>query len=298
MNRPAKIFSAFLISVVIMACSIADIPAPVPDQQNVVTIVASTIQAITAAAPASTPLAPTSLPPIQTSGILISFKNVSLVIPNGLASGAAGEQAAEVNANSGAPWEVAPAHVKLTFKGYPLQGTLWEPSLHFYPANQFSTMDDGAAQIITKLKSVISNPTSLPDHLPFLPMVNANQMFYAQAKIIQFKNGTGIRYITQFDQAYLPINNHDLFYTFQGLTGDGSYYISLTLPVNSPVLPADNNPNSPVPSGGVAFDQNDFSKFPLYISDLTGILNSASSDSFTPSLSTMDELVKSIAVNP
>jgi hypothetical protein len=174
---------------------------------------------------------------------------------------------------------------------------MWEASLHFYPAQQFSAMDDGAAQIITSLKSVISNPSSLPGHLPFLPLINAQQDFYAQAQVLQFKNGTGIRYITQFDQAPLPINNQEMFYTFQGLTSDGNTYISLTLPIHSPVLPADNNPNSPVPAGGVAVDQNDFSKFPQYLSAVTGVLNSASADSFSPALSTMDELVNSISVN-
>ena len=296
MNRPAKIFSAFITTLVILGCSLASNSTPAPDTQNVATIVAGTIEAITAAPPAATPIPPTALPPTQASGIPISFQNVSLVIPTGLANGAAGEQVAEVNANNGAPWEVAPAHVKLTFKGYPLQGTMWEPTLHFYPTQQFSAMDDGAEQIITSLKSVISNPSSLPGHLPFLPLINAQQDFYAQAQVLQFKNGTGIRYITQFDQAPLPINNQEMFYTFQGLTSDGKTYLSLTLPISSPVLPADNNPNSPVPSGDVAFDQNDFSKFPQYISDVTGVLNSATPGSFSPSLSTMDELVKSISV--
>jgi len=283
---------------VILGCDLSSNPTPAPDTQNVATIVAGTIAAITVAPPAATPLPPTVLLPAQASGIPISFQNVSLVIPTGLANGAAGEQVAEVNANNGAPWEVAPAHVKLTFKGYPLQGTMWEASLHFYPAQQFSAMDDGAAQISTSLKSVIGNPSSLPGHLPFLPLINAQQDFYAQAKVLQFKNGTGIRYITQFDQAPLPVNNQEMFYTFQGLTSDGNTYLSLTLPISSPVLPANNNPNSPVPTGGIAFDQNDLSKFPQYLSAVTGVLNSASPGSFSPSLSTMDELVNSIGVTP
>ena len=287
-----KVIFVFTSVLFILACSLTASPS-------------SATQTPIISPPGNTPLsAPTNSPVAQPTntvapeGLQVTFASVSLVIPIGLAHGATGEQVAEVNANNGAPWEVAPAHVKLTFNGYPLPGTMWEPVLHSYPAVQFSTMDDGAAQSITSLKSVISGPTSLPNHLPFLPLINAGQVFYAHAQILQFKNGTGISYITQFDQAPLPINNHELFYTFQGLTRDGNYYISLTLPINSPLLPADNNPNSPVPSGGVAFDQNDFSKFTKYLSDVINLLNSASPDSFSPPLPTMYKLVNSISVTP
>jgi hypothetical protein len=287
-----KVIFVFTSVLFILACSLTASPSIV-SQTPIIT------------PPENTPLsAPTNSPltlPTNTvvpEGLQVTFANVSLMIPTDLAYGATGEQVAEVNANNGAPWEVAPAHLKLTLNGYPLPGTMWKPVLTSYPAVQFSTMDDGAAQTITSLKSVISSPPSLPNHLPFLPLINASQVFYARAQILQFKNGTGISYITQFDQAPLPINNQELFYTFQGLTNDGNYYISLTLPIHSPLLPADDNPNSPVPSGGVAFDQNDFSKFTKYLSDVTNLLNSASPDSFSPPLPTMDKLVKSISVTP
>ncbi len=245
--------------------------------------------------PTSAP-APTAAPASQ--GTAFTFANVSLAIPVNLPVSASGEQVAEVNDQNGAPWEIAPAHVKVTFGNYPLQGTLLSPELQVYPVDQFSQMNDNVAQTIASLKAVLANPGALPDHLPYLPPVNAQEDFHAQVQPLAFKNGTGIRYVTQYDQAPLPINNQEVFYTFQGLTADGKYYVSLTLPVSLGILPADNNPSSPVPAGGVAFDQNDFSKFPQYLSSVSQLINSSSPDSFTPSLSVMDSLAGSISVAP
>ncbi|MEO8354588.1 MAG: hypothetical protein ABI621_01610 [Chloroflexota bacterium] len=40
-------------------------------------------------------------------------------------------------------------------------------------------------------------------------------------QVINFQNGRGIRFLTQYAQYPAPINNHELFYHFQGLTNDG-----------------------------------------------------------------------------
>ena len=66
-----------------------------------------------------------------------------------------------------------------------------------------------------------------------LPDQKAAQVFHAAEKILPFQNGTGIRYITQYSQAHFPaVDNQGLFYTFQGLTSDGEYYVSVILPVH------------------------------------------------------------------
>lgn len=44
-------------------------------------------------------------------------------------------------------------------------------------------------------------------------------------------DGGGIRYLTQFGQAAGLITNPELFYTFQGLTDDGAYYVAAVFPV-------------------------------------------------------------------
>jgi hypothetical protein len=196
---------------VTLACALT---APATSTQpSVETIVAATMQALT---PPSNAVAPTQVTPAepppaqatQPSGIAISFQNISVTIPNGLASGAAGEKVPAVSPDTGAPWDIGPAYIKFTLSSYTLQGTMWHPEIRIYPAEEFRQIEPSVGDLINQLKSVISNPSGpLPQYLPFLPPVNAGQVFYAQMKVVNFKNGSGIRYVTQFDQAPIPINN-------------------------------------------------------------------------------------------
>ena len=70
------------------------------------------------------------------------------------------------------------------------------------------------------------------------------------------------------------------------------------LPVNLPFLPADNNPDSPVPSGGIAFPQNNAPgpDFDNYFKQVTGMINTAPSGQFSPPLNALDALIQSISI--
>ena len=72
--------------------------------------------------------------------------------------------------------------------------------------------------------------------MPFLPLFNAAQVMHTHLQYLDFKNGQGLRYLTEFDQGIIPINNYELIYTYQGLTGDGKYYVAAVLPVNQRVI--------------------------------------------------------------
>jgi hypothetical protein len=126
-----------------------------------------------------------------------------------------------------------------------------------------------------------------------VPLYNANQDFHAQEKFLSFKNGTGIRFVTQYDQAPLPINNTSMFYTFQGLTTDGEYYVSVNMPVNLDYLPADDKPNSPTPSNGIPFDWENIENFPTYLTIAVERI-SQPDNTFQPQLEVLDEMITSI----
>lgn len=295
-----KIFALSGVLFVTLACVLSSPAAPV--QPGVGTIVAATMQALT---PSSNAVVPTQVTPAeplpaqatQPSGIAISFENISVTIPNGLASGAAGEKVPAVSPDTGAPWDIGPAYIKFTLSAYTLQGTMWHPEIRIYPAEEFRQMEPSVGDLINELKSITSNPSgSLPQYLPFLPSVNAGQVFYAQMKMVNFKNGSGIRYVTQFDQAPIPINNQEMFYTFQGLSQDGKYYVAVTLPVNTAFLPTDGSQNSPTPAGGVPMDWNKFENFPIYLNNVKQKISSTDPNSFNPILSTLDALIQSIDI--
>jgi len=68
--------------------------------------------------------------------------------------------------------------------------------------------------------------------LPFLPNFNAAQELYVQYKVTLLE--VGMESLSHpIQQFYDPINNIEFFYTFQGLTSDGKYWISAILPISN-----------------------------------------------------------------
>jgi len=125
--------------------------------------------------------------------------------------------------------------------------------------------------------------------MPFLPLFNAAQVMHAHRQSLDFKDGKGLRYLTQFDQGPLPINNAELIYTYQGLTGDGKYYVAAVLPVTHPSLPVDAKVTGKEPPEFV-------SDFPAYLANVVETLNSQAANSFTPDLSQLDAMMSSLEI--
>ena len=87
----------------------------------------------------------------------------------------------------------------------------------------------------------------------------------------------------------MPINNNELLYTFQGLTSDGKYYVSVQLPITTPLLDTISAPNFNDP----AFNGDQYN---IYLQNITKTLNSLDSPFFSPTLETFDQLVMSIMI--
>jgi hypothetical protein len=143
--------------------------------------------------------------------------------------------------------------------------------------------------MVASLQTLLESPQEVPD-LPFLPMVNMAQTFHANLQYLEFRNGRGLRYITEYGQGIVPTNNFELIYTFQGLTNDGRYYIAAILPVNHPSLPADGaiTGNEPLEFSN---DHN------AYINNIVQTLNIQAANTFVPDLTGLDAMMSSIQVN-
>jgi len=286
------IFGAVIVT---LACSFATVRTATPTPADEVgTIVATTMQALTAAPSqsVSTPI------PNQTDGISVSYENVAFVIPSGMASGTNPETMTAVDTNSGAPWEIAPTHLRFTLTGYQLQGKFFEPQIYVYPANEYAQVNSVASEQIERLKKAVSGSPLLKETLPNVPFFNAEHIIAANIQLIKFQSGSGVRELTQYDQYPAPINNHELFYHFEGLTDDNKYYIVAILPITAPVLAEDEKPESPIPTGGVPIPAST-GPTDVYYFSVTEKLNSLAPDSFTPSLNALDALIQSILVkNP
>jgi hypothetical protein len=266
---------------VIAALACGSLTAPAVPTGDVSTIVAATFQAMTQPVDASL-AAPT--------GLSVSYSNVRLVIPVGLASGTTNSTTTDVEFPyvnpSGGPM---PQHTKIILNGYPLQGTMFEPQITVFRAAeyaQYGPLTQSMVSALQGLQYVAGQP--LPKGLP------AGD-FDAQTQAIDFPNGRGIRFLTQFDQAPLPVNNHELFYYFQGLTTGGSDYVQAILPLQVPFLAPDANPASPLPPGGVAFD---LPEIQIYFDAVAEKLNATPPGTFQPTLTSLDALIQSLQVSP
>ena len=302
--KKRTLFVIFGVIISTWGCSFSagTIATPTPTQlvDGVGTIVAATLQAYTVAptesvsTPASTEAATETV--TQAGGTSISYEGISFVIPDGVAANANTEKITAVEANSGAPWEIAPTHLRFTLTEYSLQGKFHEPRIFVYPAEEYAQSNPNAAEQIERLKNILAGATPLQETLPTVPFFNATAQIAANIKIVSFQNGGGVRWLTQYAQYAAPINNRELFYHFQGLSSDGTDYIIAILPVTAPILAEDEKPEATVPEGGIPIP-TDVGPNNVYYFSVSEKLNSLSPDGFTPSLEALDALIQSIVVN-
>ena len=293
MKRKRQIWFVLVgVGMATVACSLSTLTwmTPTPVDQ-IGTIVAATMQAFTVVPSQSV----STSAPNPAGGSPVSSENVSFVIPSGLASGANPEKMVSVETNSGAPWEIAPTHLRFTLTGYQLQGKFHEPAIYIYPADEYEKVNSNAASQIESLKRIRAGATILKETMPRVPWFNADLVIVANVKTIPFQNGRGVRTLTEYAQYFAPINNHELIYQFQGLTDDDKYYIFAILPINAPILAEDEKTDSPVPPGGVPIP-TDTGPNDVYYVAVTQKLNALPAEEYTPSLTALDALIQSILI--
>lgn len=197
-----------------------------------------------------------------------------------------------------APWDVAPAYQVITLPNYPIQGHFHQPKIYIYPAQEYASINEGVAHNIQILQDIISNPTTQPtrEMLPGVPFFNAGGIFASNIQPVTFKNGRGVRWVTEYAQYFAPINNRELFYMFQGLSNDGQTYIIAILPINHPSLPADEKIDASLPAGGIPFPADPAADMTGYYDQVTNMLNASQPQAFTPTLIALDELIASISI--
>jgi hypothetical protein len=109
-----------------------------------------------------------------------------------------------------------------------------------------------------------------------------------------------VRFLTEYAQYYAPVNNKDLFYTYQGLTADGEYWVSAIFPVNATFLQS--QPDSvDVPPGGIAIPLWSSPTFEAdmeaYYNTILGMLTATPDNAFTPTLDCLDNYLQSLQIS-
>ena len=206
---------------------------------------------------------------------------------------------------------VAPAHLRVTLLDYDadmlaLSGGSSEgrraARLYFIPTSEggspeaFAAAYPAAAHAARALRALLQAPfREIPELLPVLPATGFHEVFRARCHRLRFQNGSGFACLAQYGEAPVALNNADLVYVFQGLTDDGSVYVSATFPVRAPGLPDARQwpppPREPPADGEAVVDD-----FDSYLKGETERLETLGPAEFQPDLERLDSLFRSIAL--
>ena len=287
-----KILTLLLIVVFLAACNLPFGTTPEATPEPVVIVV-------TATTAAEEPIVPVPTEPPAPAGTPFSQDGVSLVIPECMPISILGLVIPALPySEEDFMMDFYPQHVQFDLMGYPLSGKFFDPIIRVYPADEFSAMNEVIGDRVTALQTMLANqPAGAPEGVPFLPLFNAGQVFRSQVRYLSFQNGSGVRFLTEFAQYSAPVNNHDLIYSFQGLTTDGKYWISAIFPVTLPYL-QEAWDSTEVPMDGVAMPAFDSPTFETdiqnYYATMTTRLEQTANDTYLPSLSCLDALMMSM----
>jgi hypothetical protein len=275
------IYFLIALSVLMFACNIST-PAGTPPA-------GITQPSVTAAV---TPVEATNPPPAPQ--VNVNCNKVSLYLDPALASGYDCQTISEASGGDMPAFAVNPEFTEITLTGYSLPGSVLGPKIDLFPVQRFvEILPDTVPGRVSDLQALIAGGAPSADHLPILPILNAAQIFHAAYGVIPFVSGRGIRFLTMYGQDVGPVNNQAMVYTYQGLTSDGKFWVTVTLPASNPILPADGS----ILPGGETWDQ--FSaNFSTYIVDIQNQLNAQAPGAYSPTLTALDALVASITVQP
>jgi hypothetical protein len=214
---------------------------------------------------------------------------------------------ASVPAQSSAQAQVgvaAPAHTAFAIYGARTE-TAKTPRIESGPVVRVYSVADmsGFAEYSNALSSLQNLLSQRPDlttymapttnsnnlSLPYLPAAQAGQPLRARAVYVDTPELQGVSYLTGFRQDVSAFAAKDFWYTFQGISTDGAWYVSVVTPVKASMFPKkvkakDNN-----------FKNAD--QYTTYLTDAISKLNTGDDSAFSPPLTAIDALVQSITLS-
>lgn len=191
--------------------------------------------------------------------------------------------------NEAWPELALPARRMANFSNYIIPDHFHTPAIYVYAVDKLINGKMVGATNATELQSILSDPAfdlQSAEQLPFLPAFNAAQVFHVLEQRLDSEYNSGIRYLTLYAQAFVGVDNYDIFYTYQGISADGRYYISAILPINSTLL--SNEELTQAEMETVAGD------YPGYIAGMKDLLITDEGASLTPTLAALDAMMMSL----
>ena len=221
--------------------------------------------------------------------IHVSYQNISLSYDASLGTALSLETVPAVDPSQDLPWwGLLPQYMQIKLKDYPQNREYMPGQVMLFPVADYEAVGgDMVSGTVEQMQSLLAGSTALAsaESLPYLPLANAHQVFHAQVTRLSFSGGDGIRYLTAFAQGPWPLSESEIFYTYQGMTADGQYYLSMQFPVRSNILPETPDASTVDPA-----------TFQSQLDQTVGQLDALAPGQFTPDLQTLDALVESILI--
>ncbi len=241
-----------------------------------------------------------------------------------------------VQSLDGKPGDVEPRHVALNLIGYqmphpsPFMGA---PTVRVFPIDSYRSLIVAYSQEMAK--STIPPANYVPDfedqintlktllakrpssetidiiltqgrsdyyrgRLPLLPMYDLCEPFRSHFQYLNFKNGSGVAFITQYTMESTLIVNQALSFNFQGMTADGKYYVTAQFPIAAPFLPNDFSEELAAKEG-LNYDKGMFNDsfrkgYKSYIDRTAARIEALPGDEFRPALPMMVHLLESLQI--
>jgi len=196
-------------------------------------------------------------------------------------------------------WLATPEHIRFSFADPGLSpgrqrmgfNLAVEAQILVFPLAEMADINPLVLTQIETLRNLLAERGTVPSgELPLLPLTNSAQVFHAQVQYLDFDHIQGLRFISQHSQDQHPIMlSPELFYTFQGITDDGAYYVAAFFPLTTTVLP-----DTIEVDDWDAFHAN----YDTYLSETTAILDQLLLTEFTPDITLLDAVVTSLWVEP
>ncbi len=196
-----------------------------------------------------------------------------------------------------------PPHILLTFDGAKPEDVIPSsgPYMYIFPTQAYINLYQASGNSIVagqveKLEQLIATAEGrqdLPESpMPLLPPPNTFMDRWVQYLDLNFAVGEGVRYVSDspFRQAKGPWANDTTGYYYQGLTTDGTFYVSLFWPVSTEYLP---DTFEDVPEDVKSAAQNP-ETYDAYLQEMKDDLNALPPSDWDPDLAQLDAMMASL----
>jgi hypothetical protein len=234
------------------------------------------------------------------TGILhhAEYGGVTFSFDTALAQSAQGitQPAVPIDQSAPALGDGAPTHIRFLFDNAQAQNFFDPrlPQVYVYPVAGLEALDPSVAKNVADLKKILADKTAAEGQpIPVFPLLPASQVFHTRVRFLDFVNGSGISFVTYYAQDASPITADRIFYTFQGITLDGAWYVAVFWNLSTPALPADATAAQNVLPPNATPKQ-----YEAYLAETVATLNGLLPAGFVPNLRLLDQMAQSINATP